>query len=265
MSLKSVINRFLILANKAKITNSFLRLSTLKRNLSQIVSKESEESKDESNIKSVYLENSFTKSRQLLQYRKRSDELTKWVTMYCCGPTVYDDCHLGHAFTYIRSDLIRRALLKYYDINVFMTMNITDIDDKIIAKAKQMKCDFREVSNIYLNAFAEDMKSLNVLDANCYLRVSHHMKTIMEYINTILNKGFAYITSTGDVNFDFEHFCRTFNITDTNAPMITEKSIGKKSPKDFTLWKSAKPGEPNWVLVTSDGQTLYGRPGLLSE
>ena len=220
---------------------------------------------DLNNKNRVYLENSFTKSKQLLNFNQTSDGSAKWVTMYCCGPTVYDDSHLGHAFTYIRCDLIRRALHKYHNIYVFMAMNITDIDDKIILKANQTNSDFRKVSNLYCNSFIEDMKSLNVLDANCYLRVSDHIKTIMDYINTILDKGFAYITPNGDINFDFERFRQSFNITNsfgTEVPIITDKSVGKKSPKDFALWKSSKPGEPKWDLLTSDGMTLSGRPGL---
>ena len=261
MTLKLTINRY-IYSNPTKILSNLHKILLINRNCCQISNIEC----NELNVKNgVHLENSFTKTKQLLKCKQRSDDSTKWVTMYCCGPTVYDNCHLGHAFTYIRCDLIRRVLLKYHNISVFMAMNITDIDDKIINKAKQSESNFKKVSNLYYNSFIQDMKALNVLDANCYLRVSDHINTIIDYINVILDKGFAYITSTGDINFDFDHFRQTFNITDSigGDSWITEKSFGKKSPKDFTLWKSAKPEEPNWTLVTSDGKTLLGRPGLI--
>jgi cysteinyl-tRNA synthetase len=213
--------------------------------------------------------NSFSKSKEKFELTDKSvveakNEL-RFAKMYCCGPTVYDDCHLGHAFTYIRCDLFRRVLDNYCGIYVLMAMNITDIDDKIITKAKQTNSDFKSVANFYYNSFIEDMHSLNIMSANCYLRVSDHMINIIDYIKHIYKKGFAYIGSNGDLNFDFNHFIKTFNITNsfgTDSPPITEKSLGKKSPKDFALWKSAKAGEPKWDFVTHDGITFSGRPGL---
>jgi cysteinyl-tRNA synthetase len=228
--------------------------------------------KSDSNIDNkniVLLLNSFSKSKEKFELTDKSvveakNEL-RFAKMYCCGPTVYDDCHLGHAFTYIRCDLFRRVLDNYCGIYVLMAMNITDIDDKIITKAKQTNSDFKSVANFYYNSFIEDMHSLNIMSANCYLRVSDHMINIIDYIKHIYKKGFAYIGSNGDLNFDFNHFIKTFNITNsfgTDSPPITEKSLGKKSPKDFALWKSAKAGEPKWDFVTHDGITFSGRPGL---
>ncbi|XP_054162389.1 cysteine--tRNA ligase-like [Oppia nitens] len=216
--------------------------------------------------KQILLQNSFSKSKKMLDLSTRSDGLSDpWMTMYCCGPTVYEDCHLGHALTYIRCDLLRRVLRQYYNCEVLLAMNMTDIDDKIIAKANHLNCDFRKVTNQYTNSFIEDMKSLNVMPANCYLRVTDHMNTIINYINTIRDKGFAYISDqTNDINFDFEHFIKSYNINNYlggDDMKITDKSVGKKSPKDFALWKSAKNGEPNWRLVTTDGITIPGRPG----
>ncbi|CAG2166596.1 unnamed protein product [Oppiella nova] len=213
----------------------------------------------------VLLEDSFTKVKHPLVTREASGECAdQLVTMYCCGPTVYEDSHLGHAITYLRCDLMRKALHYYHNIHVVMAMNITDIDDKIIAKAIETNTDFRKVSNIYLKSFMDDMKALNIWDADCYLRVSDHLKTIMDYINTIRDKGLAYISPNNDINFDFEHFVKTLNISDTigtDGTLVSDKSVGKKSPKDFTLWKAAKPGEPKWDLLTTDGMSIAGRPG----
>jgi cysteinyl-tRNA synthetase len=228
--------------------------------------------KSDSNIDNkniVLLLNSFSKSKEKFELIDKSiveakNEL-RIAKMYCCGPTVYDNCHLGHAFTYIRCDLFRRVLNNYCGVYVLMAMNITDIDDKIITKAKQTNSDFKSVANFYYNSFIEDMNSLNIMSPNCYLRVSDHMINIIDYIKHIYKKGFAYVSSNGDLNFDFNHFIKTFNITNslgTDSPPITEKSSGKKSPKDFALWKSAKAGEPKWDFVTHDGITFSGRPGL---
>jgi cysteinyl-tRNA synthetase len=233
--------------------------------------------KSDSNIDNkniVLLYNSFSKSKQKFELIDKSivcakNELKRselrFAKMYCCGPTVYDNCHLGHAFTYIRCDLFRRVLYNYCGVYVLMAMNITDIDDKIINKAKQTDSDFKSIANLYYNSFIEDMDSLNIMSANCYLRVSDHINNIIDYIKHIYKKGFAYVSSNGDLNFDFNHFIKTFNITNsfgTDSPPITEKSLGKKSPKDFALWKSAKAGEPKWDFVTHDGITFSGRPGL---
>jgi len=231
--------------------------------------------KELSNRNNILLKDSFAKTVKTLKLNDESvvqttNQLNRTespvVRMYCCGPTVYDDSHLGHAFTYIRSDLIRRVLDNYYGIYVLMAMNITDIDDKIIAKAKQTNSDCKTVSDFYYNSFIKDMQSLNVLSADCYLRVTDHITNVIDYIKQIYNKGFAYISSTGDINFDFDRFAQTFNISDnfgSESPPITEKSFGKKSPKDFALWKSAKAGEPKWDFVTNDGQTIAGRPGIV--
>ncbi|CAG2102261.1 unnamed protein product [Medioppia subpectinata] len=217
------------------------------------------------NERKVLLENSFTKTKEPLIVTERADTLDQHlVTMYCCGPTVYEDSHLGHAITYIRADLIRRALRHYHNISVLMAMNVTDIDDKIIVKAIETDSNYRKVSNHYYNSFIDDMKALNVLDADCYLRVTDHMKTIMDYINTIRDKGFAYINANNDINFDFNRFVDAFNITHTigtDGSFNADKVSDKRSPKDFALWKAAKPGEPKWDLVTTDGIVIAGRPG----
>lgn len=186
--------------------------------------------------------------------------------MYCCGPTVYADSHLGHAIAYIRCDLVRRTLQTYLGVPIYLTMNITDIDDKILAKAAQEGVNFREISCKYHQSFIDDLNSLGVLPADCYLKVTDHIDVIIDYILRLLDKGFAYINEvTGDVNFDYETFIASFNIvnarTNENSEQRGEaRSDGKRSTKDFVLWKVSKPGQPSWPL--EHGTTIIeGRPG----
>lgn len=217
------------------------------------------------NNKLIVFTNGFTKSKTNLMRKIESEVIfDNYVRMYSCGPTVYDDCHLGHALTYIRLDLLVRVLRYYCNVNVLLAMGVTDIDDKIIAKANQTNTNYKTLANHYYTSFMEDMQSLKITSADCYLRVSDHIPHIIAYVKRIHQKDLAYISSTGDINFDSIKFSNTFGITHSFMAneMITDKSVGKRSPHDFALWKAAKPGEPHWDYVTPDGQTITGRPGL---
>ena len=190
----------------------------------------------------------------------------KILKMYCCGPTVYDDCHLGHALTYIRCDLLRRAYKNYCGIRVLMAMGITDIDDKILNKAKEMnQTDFTVISKTYTTSFMKDMESLHIIPADCYLKVTDHINDIINFISYLQANDCAYISETGDVNFDSNNFCAKFNIEKLwyQDEHVTDKSLGKKSPRDFALWKSSKPNEPSWDYVNPcSGGKIVGRPGM---
>ena len=127
------------------------------------------------------------------------------VTWYMCGPTVYDDSHIGHARTYLSQDLIRRILTDYFGYNVFLCMNITDIDDKIIQRANEGKRDFTEFSRHYEALFFEDMKKLNIRLPTVVTRVSEYVPEIVEFTKKILARGYAY-ESKGSVYFDVNKF-----------------------------------------------------------
>ncbi|OTF79905.1 cysteinyl-tRNA synthetase 2, mitochondrial-like protein, partial [Euroglyphus maynei] len=221
----------------------------------------------------LQLRSTFNKQNRTIPnvaYVNRFDRHNIDLNLYCCGPTVYDHSHLGHAIAYIRCDLIIRMLRTFCNVNVYFAMNITDIDDKIIRKSNETGIDYRQLSNEYYHSFVNDMNSLRVTTPDFIGKVSDNIDTIGDYIQRIYDKGFAYVSpETGDINFDYEKFIEKYSIE--NAPnygssQITIKSIGKRSPKDFTLWKSSKPNEPKWSLKLPDQQQqqqqpIIGRPG----
>lgn len=183
----------------------------------------------------------------------RNDKLVKW---YSCGPTVYDSAHIGHATCYVKLDIIRRILLNYFDLSVFMMMGITDIDDKIIARSSEQKEDFRSLGNRYEVEFFNDMSKLNVMEPSVTARVTDHIPDIILFIKQIVDKGHGYVSPQGSVYFsvkDFTGYGKLFPpVSDSNSSNNAEK----RSPLDFTLWKAMKPGEPFW-----ESPWGKGRPG----
>lgn len=179
------------------------------------------------------------------------------VNIFVCGPTVYDDSHIGHARTYIAFDVIARYL-KYRGFNVFYLQNITDIDDKIIRRASELGITPIELARRFEKRYLEDMCALGVNNVNLYARATEHIHEIIEQIKTLIEKGFAYETETG-VYFDeskFEDFGKLSNqtIEDLMSHRI-EPDTTKKNPGDFSLWKKREE-EPAW-----DSPWGMGRPG----
>ena len=176
------------------------------------------------------------------------------VKMYCCGVTVYDYCHLGHARSYIVWDTIRRYLSwRGYDVRY--VQNFTDIDDKILNRARKEKSSMKAVAEEYTAAYFEDMKRLNVLEADEYTYATHTIDGIKRLIHELEQKGYAY-AAEGDVYYSVRKFdgygkLSGRKLDDMQAgasgrvDAATEKQI-KQDPFDFALWKSAKPEEPSW-------------------
>ncbi len=179
------------------------------------------------------------------------------IKLFVCGPTVYDYSHIGHARTYISFDVIVRYL-KHKGYSVFYLQNITDIDDKIINRAKERNVDPLELSHKFEEEYLKDMQLLNVTNVNFYARATEHMQAIINQIQTLMDKGYAYDTPTG-VYFDvskFEGFAKLSNrkLDDLQNVRISVDST-KKDPKDFALWKK-QDEEPYW-----DSPWGKGRPG----
>eukprot|EP00002_Diphylleia_rotans_P028641 TRINITY_DN5786_c0_g1_i3.p1 TRINITY_DN5786_c0_g1~~TRINITY_DN5786_c0_g1_i3.p1 ORF type:complete len:492 (+),score=64.86 TRINITY_DN5786_c0_g1_i3:50-1525(+) len=208
--------------------------------------------------------NSLTKTKVPLI--PSEGNVLKW---YACGPTVYDSPHLGHARTYIIFDVIRRILRDYFQYEIFMVMNVTDIDDKIIVRANETQQDFRSISRMYEKEFFDDMQALGVLPPDVITRVSEYIPEIIAFIQGLFEKEFAY-ESEGSVYFDTTkfndtdiHFYGKLEPNSVGNEMLLNEGEGalsvpggKKNRNDFAIWKKSKDGEPRWSSPWGDG-----RPG----
>jgi cysteinyl-tRNA synthetase len=182
------------------------------------------------------------------------------IKMYVCGPTVYDDCHIGHARAYVGFDTIYRYL-KYRYKNVLYVRNITDVDDKIIKKANDSGRKFEEVAKTFSDSFHSDMNGLGLCSPDIEPKASEHIKEMQEIVKGLIAKGVAY-ESSGDIYFSVEKFKNYGNLSKRDlegmeAGARVEVSEIKKNPLDFALWKKAKPGEPSWKFENYG----EGRPG----
>jgi len=182
------------------------------------------------------------------------------VKMYVCGVTVYNDAHVGHAMSALVFDIIRRYL-EYRGYNVRHVMNYTDVDDKIINRAKQLNEDPLKLSQRYIEDYAKDLNDLNVLPATSNPQVSKTMPLIIEFIQGLIQKEAAYAAQNGDVYFsvtsddDYGKLSGR-KLDDMQAGSRVEVEEAKDHPMDFALWKAAKPGEISW-----DSPWGKGRPG----
>ena len=182
------------------------------------------------------------------------------VKMYVCGVTVYNDAHVGHAMSAIVFDIIRRYL-EYRGYNVRHMMNYTDVDDKIINRAKQLNEDPLQLSQRYIEYYANNLADLNVLPATSNPQVSKTMPLIIQFIEGLIQKEAAYAAPNGDVYFsvtsddDYGKLSGR-KLEDMQAGARIEVEEAKDHPMDFALWKAAKPGEISW-----DSPCGKGRPG----
>ncbi len=182
------------------------------------------------------------------------------VKMYVCGVTVYNDAHVGHAMSALVFDIIRRYL-EYRGYTVRHVMNYTDVDDKIINRARQLNEDPLELSQRYIEDYTNDLKNLNILPASSYPQVSKTMPLIIEFIQGLIQREHAYAASNGDVYFrvtsddDYGKLSGR-KLADMQAGARIEVGEAKDHPMDFALWKAAKEGEISW-----DSPWGRGRPG----
>lgn len=166
-------------------------------------------------ITGLKLSNSLTGRKDLFV----SSDGSNRVTWYMCGPTVYDHSHLGHARTFVTQDIMRRLMQDYFNYDLDVTMNITDIDDKIIARSLEEKKTLGEVSKYWENEFFEDMKRLNVLYPNRLTRVTEFVAEVITFIEKIIENGFAY-ESEGSVYFDIEAFKSATVVNETQTVIL---------------------------------------------
>lgn len=180
--------------------------------------------------------------------------------IYVCGMTVYDFCHIGHARVMVVFDLVTRYL-RSRGYEVTYVRNITDIDDKIIARAIENNESIQELTGRFIDAMHEDIDRLGVLSPDLEPRATEHMDEILALIEKLIENGFAYRTKTGDICFRVRKFDQYGKLSgssldDLQAGARVEAETGKDDPLDFVLWKQAKPGEPSWQSDWGDG-----RPG----
>ena len=181
------------------------------------------------------------------------------VGMYVCGPTVYDHPHLGHARAAVAFDVIRRALV-FLGYRVTYVRNITDVDDKIIARAAEERRTPWEVAEEYTRSYDEKMSALGVRPADIAPRATGHIIDMVRLIEELVARGVAYVVD-GDVYYSvssFDGYGKLSNrsLDDVRAGERVDPDPRKRNPLDFALWKAAKPGEPFWP--SSWGA---GRPG----
>jgi cysteinyl-tRNA synthetase len=183
------------------------------------------------------------------------------VKMYCCGITAYDYCHLGHARTCLVWDVTRRYL-QWRGYNVIYVQNFTDIDDKILNRAKNEGTSMEAIAERFIDAYFEDMDRLNINRADAYPRATHSLDGIQQLITDLELKGLAY-PAEGDVYYRVDKFegygklsGRSLEDLQAGASGRVGETDKKENPFDFALWKGAKPDEPAW-----DSPWGKGRPG----
>lgn len=181
------------------------------------------------------------------------------INLFVCGPTVYDDAHIGHGRTYISFDTIKRYL-EFKGYSVFYIQNITDIDDKIINRAKETNSNASDIARKFEKRYIEDMNKLNVNNVNLFARATDHVDEIIDQIERLIDLGFAYETEDG-VYFEIEKFPEFGKLSNRNPEELeSHRQIAetkKKNPNDFALWKKRDSElEPTW-----DSPWGPGRPG----
>ena len=182
------------------------------------------------------------------------------VKMYVCGVTVYDYCHIGHGRTFVAFDVIRRWM-EASGLKVTFVRNVTDVDDKIIRRAHERNVSIDELTEEFTRAMQEDMQALGCLAPTQEPRATQFIPEMLKLVETLETKGLAYQGKDGDVNYAVRKFATYGRLSgksldDLQSGARVDVNEGKRDPLDFVLWKSAKPGEPQW-----QSKWGAGRPG----
>ncbi len=197
------------------------------------------------------------------------------VGLYTCGPTVYDDAHIGNFRTFMFEDLLKRYLL-FRGYDVYHVMNITDVDDKTINRAREEQKSLDVITRKYSDQFFNDVEWLKMIPANVYPKATEHIPGMIRMIEQLLKKEFAYKEDDGSVYFNirsYPDYGRLAQI-DLSAQKATERMVNdeyeKDEPQDFALWKSKKeedgdvywdapwgPGRPGWHIECSAMSSQY--------
>jgi len=202
----------------------------------------------------IFLTNNLTNKKELFVPRDKKN-----IGMYVCGPTVYDDPHIGNARPLVIFDILFKILKNTFS-NVTYVRNITDIDDKIIKSSQDQKISTKELTKKITSSFLEDCKFLNCENPSHQPKATEHINLMIEMINQLIKKGFAY-ENNNHVYFEVKKFSEYGKLSNKNLEDLIsgsriEVSENKKSSEDFVLWKPSKKDEPSWESPWGNG-----RPG----
>ncbi len=206
-------------------------------------------------MNSLKLTNSLTRKKEVFKPNN-----TKKISLYACGPTVYESPHVGNARTLVVFDVLFRVLKVLYNSNVTYVRNITDVDDKIIEASQNNKEDIDKITNRVIKIFHENCKSLNCLKPTIEPKATEHVKEMIEMTSSLIKKGFAYEIKN-HVFFAVSKFkdygkLSNKNLDELKAGSRIEISDLKKNPMDFVLWKPSIEKDPGW-----ESPWGRGRPG----
>ncbi|HEX5797884.1 MAG TPA: cysteine--tRNA ligase [Candidatus Saccharimonadales bacterium] len=199
-----------------------------------------------------------TLTRQVEEIESVED---KKIKMFVCGPTVYDLSHIGHAKTYIQMDVLSRTL-RAQNFDVFYLQNITDIDDKIILRAKDKNVSWKDINSKFEDEYYKDMKALNNTSVDRYEKATENIDNIKRQVQVLLDKNFAYKIENDGIYFEIAKFkdygklSKRTELVENDAQSRIDQSDKKRGWNDFCLWKFSKPGEPVW-----EADFGKGRPG----
>lgn len=207
---------------------------------------------------SLRLYNTLTKKKEVFRPSQKGV-----VKLYTCGPTVYDYAHIGNFRTFVFQDLLRRWLT-YRGYNVVQVMNITDVDEKTIERARRLKKDWREIARKYEKAFLEDIAALNIQGAEYYPRISEHVGDVVELTKKLLNNGLAIRGRNGSVYLDITKvgYGRLSGLTPRERLRAKSRREDYREPKHFVLWKAWEEKDADMAWHSELGK---GRPGWHAE
>ena len=208
--------------------------------------------------------NTLFRRKEVLKTQK-----SRKLNLFVCGITPYDFAHLGHARTYLVFDAFAKYL-RSAGYNVFYLQNVTDVDDKIIKRAKELKKSWKPLSRMFEREYLNDMKTLGVNSVDRYARATDHIAEIISQVKRLLKKGYAYEIENEGIYYNVKKFTeygklsrRTVQQAEDGVSRIDE-SVHKRNKGDFALWKYSKPGEPSWSFDSQSSLRTglpAGRPG----
>lgn len=203
----------------------------------------------------LHIYNTLTRQKEVFKPLKPGK-----ISMYVCGVTVYDYCHVGHARVLVTFDVVTR-FLRSQGWDVTYVRNITDIDDKIIKRAQENNETYTDLTARFIRYMHEDEARLGVLRPDIEPRATAYIDEIIAMVSTLVEKQYAYAAPNGDVYYRVKHFADYGKLSNKNPDELLagariEVDEVKEDPRDFALWKAAKPGEVAW-----DSPWGQGRPG----